>query len=318
MRIVVLDGFSVDQGELGWEEVEKLGELTVYPRTHPPEVRERAAGADALLTNKVPLTGRDIEALPALRYIGVLATGTNVVDFEACRPRGIAITNVPGYCASAVAQFVIALLLHFIEDLPTYFERVKKNGWAEAPDWCWFLRRRVELSEKTMAVLGLGSIGGKVAEIAGALGMNVLAAAVPGGTQAGRVPLATALEKADVVSLHCPLTEETRSMVDRRFLGAMKPGAILINTSRGALIDEGALIEALATGRLGGALLDVLTQEPPPRNLPLLDPEAPWAARVIVTPHIAWGTVEARTRLIDVVARNLAAFSRGERLNRVD
>src|SRR6266542_3373022 len=163
MRIVVLDGFSVDQGELGWEEVERLGQLEVHPRTRAADVRERGAGAQALLTNKVPITGNDIEALPALRYIGVLATGTNVVDIEACRPRGIAITNVPGYCASAVAQFVIALLLHFVEDLPTYIERVKNNGWAEAPDWCWLLRRRVELAEKTMAIVGLGSIGSKVA-----------------------------------------------------------------------------------------------------------------------------------------------------------
>jgi glycerate dehydrogenase len=318
VRIVVLDGFAVDQGELGWNDVDSLGELVVHARTSPGELLARAAGAEALLTNKVVLGREEIAALPDLRYVGITATGTNVVDFEACRAREIAVTNVPGYTGSSVAQFVIALLLHFIEDLPGYVTSVKHNAWAEAPDYCFLLHPRVELAGRTMAIFGWGSIGRKVAEAARGLGMNVLAAAVPGGSSEGRVPLEEALRKADVVSLHCPLTERTARFVDAAFLRRMKPGSILINTSRGGLVDETALLQALAEGNLGGALLDVLTVEPPPRDHPLLDPEAPWARRVIVTPHMSWATVEARQRLIRTVAENLAAFQRGERLNRVD
>jgi glycerate dehydrogenase len=318
VRIVVLDGFSVDQGDIGWDEVAKLGEFTVYPRTQPDELRARAAGAQALLTNKVILHREDIESFTDLRYIGVLATGTNVIDFEACRERKIAVTNVPAYTGTSVAQMVIAMLLHFIEALPDYVTKVKQNAWAEAPDFCFLLHPRIELAGRTLAIFGMGSIGGKVADAARGLGMNVIAAEVPGSPSEGRVPLEAALAQADVVSLHCPLTERTRRMVDGRFLARMKPGAIFINTSRGGLVDESALLEALAQGRLGGALLDVLTEEPPSRDHPLLDPAAPWANRVIVLPHIAWATVQARQRLIKTVADNLAAFQRGERLNRVD
>ena len=233
MRIVALDGFAVDQGGLGWDHVSKLGELTVYPRTGAGELRSRARGAEALLTNKVVLRREDIEALPDLRYVGVTATGTNVVDFEACRARKIAVTNVPGYSTSSVAQFVIALLLHFVEDLSPYVTRVKENAWAEAPDFCFLLHPQIELAERTMAIFGSGSIGRKVADAARGLGMKVIAAEVPGGSHEGRVPLEAALAEADVVSLHCPLTEYTRTMVNDDFLGRMKPGAILINTSRG-------------------------------------------------------------------------------------
>jgi len=318
LRIVALDGFAVDQGDLGWDHVSKLGELTVYPRTSAGELRSRARGAEALLINKVVLRREDIEALPDLRYVGVTATGTNVVDFEACRARKIAVTNVPGYSTSSVAQFVIALLLHFVEDLSPYVTRVKENAWAEAPDFCFLLHPKIELAERTMAIFGSGSIGRKVADAARGLGMKVIAAEVPGGSHEGRVPLEAALAEADVVSLHCPLTERTQRMVGDTFFGRMKPGAILVNTSRGGLIDEAALLRALSGSRLGGALLDVLTVEPPPRDHPLLDPVAPWASRILVTPHIAWGTVEARQRLIRMVAENLAAFQRGERINRVD
>jgi glycerate dehydrogenase len=318
VKIVVLDGFAVDQGELDWDELRKLGDVAVYPRTLAHQVTERAAGAQAVLTNKVILTREVLETLPDLRYVGIVATGTNVVDFEACRARGIAITNAPGYCADAVAQFVFATLLQLLEDVGSYIAEVKANRWAEAPDYCFFLHPHTELAEKSIAILGLGNIGKRVAEIARAFRMNVIAAAVPGGTAEGRTPLEVALGAADVVSLHCPLTDRTRRLVDERFLGTMKPGAILINTSRGALVDEEALLGALSRGHLGGALLDVLSEEPPAQNHPLLDRRAPWAKRVIVTPHIAWGKVEARRRLIHLVAANLAAFVRGERLNRVD
>jgi glycerate dehydrogenase len=318
MRIVVLDGFSVDQGELPWDALRALGEVTVHPRTRPEELAARAAGAQAVLTNKVLLTREVIDQLPDLRYVGIVATGTNVVDFDACRERGIAVTNAPGYCADAVAQFVFAVLLHALEAIEPYIGAVKSNRWAEAPDYCFFLHAHSELAQKNLAILGLGSIGSRVAAIARAFGMNVIAAAVPGGTTEGRVPLETALGVADVVSLHCPLTDRTRALVDRRFLEAMKPEAVLINTSRGGLVDESALLDALSRGRLRAALLDVLGEEPPPREHPLLDARAPWARRVIVTPHIAWGKVEARRRLIALVTDNLAAFLRGERKHRVD
>jgi glycerate dehydrogenase len=318
LRIAVLDGFSVDQGELGWHELERLGDLVVHARTAPEAVRERAKDREAVLTNKVVLGARDLEALPSLVYVGVVATGTNVVDIDFCRARGIAVTNVPGYAAGAVAEHVFALLLRWFDDVSAYTPEVKPNGWAEAPDYCFFLGRRQSLADKTMALLGLGNIGRKVAQIGRAFDMNVVPAAVPGGATEGRTELLSALARADVVSLHCPLTDRTRGLVDRAFLRAMKPGAVLVNTSRGALVDEAALAEALTDGRLGAALLDVLSHEPPPRDHPLLDPNAPFADRIVVTPHMSWGTVQTRRLLIGEVAENLAAFVRGARRNRVD
>lgn len=318
MRIVVLDGFSVDQGELSWDGLAHQGELIVHPRTAPHEVRDRARGADALLTNKVVLPPAILAELDTLRYVGIVATGTNVVDFPTCRERRIAVTNVPGYAAAAVAEHVFALLLYWFDDIGPYVRSVKENAWAEALDYCFFLGKRRGLAGKTMTLLGSGSIGGRVAEMGRAFGMNVIPAAVPGSTTDGRAPLPEILGRADIVSLHCPLTELTRGLVDRAFLGAMKTGAVLVNTSRGGLIDETALAEALREERIGGALLDVLSQEPPPRDHPLLDPTAPFARRIIVTPHIAWGTIETRRQLLHEVSENFAAFQRGERRNRVD
>jgi glycerate dehydrogenase len=318
LRIVVLDGFSVDQGELSWDDLGQLGEVTVHARTAPHEVVARATGATAVLTNKVLLTRAILEQLPDLAYVGIVATGTNVVDFDACRERGIAVTNAPGYCADAVAQFVFAFLLHRLEDIAPYVVDVKANGWSARPDYCYFLHAHTELADKNLAIFGMGNIGKRVAHVGRAFGMNVIAAAVPGGTTEGRMPLDVVLREADVVSLHCPLTDRTCGLVDRAFLHAMKPRAILINTSRGPLIDEPALLDALGDGRPGAVLLDVLGEEPPPRDHPLLDARAPWAGRVLVTPHIAWGKVEARQRLIRLVSENLAAFVRGERKNRVD
>jgi glycerate dehydrogenase len=318
VRIVILDGYPIDQGQLDWDILKGWGELAVHPRTRTEEIIPRAAGREVVLTNKVVLTGETIDRLRDLRYVGILATGINVVDLAACRARNIAVTNVPGYAAPSVAQFVMAMLLHFLEDVPSYVAAVRANAWAAQPDYALFLRPRRELAEKTMAIVGMGSIGSKVADLGQAFGMKVIAAAVPGGTVQGRMPLAKALASADVVSLHCPLTELTRKLVNRNFLNAMKPGAVLVNTARGALVDESALIDALASERLGGALLDVVEEEPPRRDHPLFDPTAPWAGRLLVTPHVSWGTVEARRRLIRIVGENLAAFLRGERQNRVD
>jgi glycerate dehydrogenase len=320
MRIVLLDSFAADQGQSdpAWEQLQTLGEVVVYPRTSRDEIIERAAGADALLTNKVELGAQEIAALPALRYIGVVATGTNMVDLETARARGIVVSNVPGYATDAAAQLVFALLLHFTHDVAGHSADVKAGRWAAAPDFCFFRQPLHELAGKRMVVIGSGHIGRAVARIAEAFGMRVLNAAVPGSpTVQSRVPLLEALAAGDVVTLHCPLTPATRGMVNAAFLAAMKSDAILINTGRGPLIDDQALIAALDAGRLRGVGLDVLQVEPPPADHPLTNPRAPWAGRIAITPHIAWGTVEARRRIRDEVTKNLAAFLAGQHRNRV-
>ena len=322
-RLVVLDGFAIDQGEpdVTWRELAALGELTVYPQTKTTEIVERAGNDTlAVFTNKVSLGAAELEALPALRYVGVTATGTDIIDLEAARARGIAVTNVPGYATESVAELVFALILHFSFDVAGHATAVKAGVWAASPDFCFFRQPLVELAGKTLVLVGTGAIGGAVARIGEAFGMRVVRAAVPGApTRAGepRTPLADALPVADFVSLHCPLTASTRGLVGAEFLAATKPGAILINTGRGALIDDAALAAALASGHLGGAGLDVLAAEPPPPDHPLTDPRAPWAGRIVVTPHIGWGTVESRRRLVTEVARNLAAFLQGQTRNRV-
>jgi glycerate dehydrogenase len=318
-RIVNLDSFTTDQGgEDVWADLTALGALESYPRTSRDELAARCRGATALITNKVPLDGPLFAGLPELRYVGVCATGTNIVDLAAARAHGIAVTNVPGYGTEAVAQHTLALMLHFASGVAAHAAAVKAGRWSATPDFCFFVQPLLELSGKTLVVVGLGAIGGAVARMARGLGMNVVAAAVPGRDVPGRVPLAEALARADVVTLHCPLSPATTRLVDAAFLAQLKPGALLINTSRGGLVDEAALVAALRAGQLGGVALDVLTQEPPPAGNPLLDPAAPYAGRVVVTPHIAWGTAEARARLAREVAANLAAFQRGERRNRVD
>jgi len=322
VRIVILDSFTADQGDpaFPWDDLAALGELIIYPRTSSTEVIARCAGAAAVLTNKVVIGAETLGALPELRYVGVLATGTNVVDLDAARARGVAVTNVPGYAAEAVAQLAFALVLHLTHDVAGHAAAVKAGAWAAQPDFCFFVQPVVELAGKTLAVIGSGAIGGAVARIGEAFGMRVLRAAAPGApARAGeaRVALDEALPLADVVTLHCPLTPATRGMVGAGFLAALPRGAILINTSRGPLVDEEALRAALASGHLGGAGLDVLATEPPPPDHPLLDAKAPWARRLVVTPHIGWGTREARARLARAAAGNLRAFLAGERLNRV-
>jgi glycerate dehydrogenase len=322
VRIVILDSFPADQGDptYTWEGLRALGELQLHARTHEDQVLERCRGATAVLTNKVDIRGETLEMLPEIRYVGVMATGTNMVDLEAARAHGVAVTNVPGYATDAVAQLVFALILHLTHDVGAHDRAVKSGRWAASPDFSLFVQPLVELAGKTMAVVGTGSIGSSVARIAEAFGMHVLRAAVPGSPQrpgVSRVRLPEALAEADVVTLHCPLTPLTRGLVDATFLRAMKPKAILVNTGRGPLINEADLRAALEAGRLGGVGLDVLSAEPPPAGHPLLDPRAPWASRVVVTPHIGWGTQEARRRLEQAVTRNLAAFIAGESSNRV-
>jgi glycerate dehydrogenase len=319
MNIVVLDSFTTDQGQPAWDALRRLGTLTLHARSRPGEALERCRGADAVITNKVMLSGAHFQALPGLRYVGVCATGTNVVEIAAARARGIAVTNVPGYSTESVAQLTFALILHLANGVALHAAAVKSERWAAAPDFCFFLQPMLELAGKTLVIVGQGAIGGAVARIGAGFGMEVVAAAVPGSpTQSERAPLGEALAHADIVSLHCPLTPATEKLVNADFLGRLKPSALLINTSRGGLIDERALIAALQAGRLGGVGLDVLAQEPPLPRHPLTDPAAPWSRRVAVTPHIAWGTAESRQRLQDEVAANLAAFQAGQRRNRVD
>jgi glycerate dehydrogenase len=325
-RVVLLDSFTADQGDVVgfWDGLRARGEVTAHARTRADERFERCAGAHAILTNKVVVDGELLEALPALRYVGVTATGTNVVDLEAARARGIAVTNVPAYAGESVAGLVFALILHFYYDVAGHAADVAAGGLARCPDFSFFRKPLHELSGKTLVVVGSGHIGGAVARIGAAFGMNVVRAAVPRASAPAteapapdRVPLAQALPIADVVTLHCPLTEATRGLAGGSFFATLKPGAILINTGRGALVDEPALLAALAGGRLAGAGLDVLSVEPPPADHPLTDPRAPWASRLVVTPHIGWGALESRRRLEGVVAENLASFLDGGRLNRI-
>lgn len=316
MRIVLLDSFTADQGDTSWPELRALGEVTVYPRAPRGRLVEVCQGAEAVITNKATLSAEVIAALPSLRYIGVCATGTNIVNVAAARARGIAVTNVPGYSADSVAQLTFALILQLAIDVSGHSTAVKAGRWAAGQDFCFFLRPLPELAGKTLVVLGMGAIGRAVARIAEGFGMKVVAASVPGSTP--RTPLDQALPVADVVSLHCPLTPATERLVNRDFLDKLKPGVLVVNTSRGGLVDEGDLVAALAAGRLGGVGLDVLSSEPPPASHPLTDPRAPWADKVIVTPHLGWGTVEARARLRRQVGENLRAFLAGQRINRVD
>ena len=316
MRIVVLDGFTTDQGDPEvWNEIRTLGELHVYLRTPLEQMAAHSADAEIVFTNKVPLNDQNIG--PKVRYIGILATGTNVVDLEAAKRRGIAVTNIPGYSTDSVAQIVFALLLQLTHDVAGHNTDVKAGKWAAIPDFCFIRQPLMELSGKNLVLIGSGAIGSAVGRIAKAFGMNVINAQVPGSSSPNRIPLEEALPKAAVVSLHCPLTDKTGNLVDRKFLACLKPSAILINTGRGPLIHEPDLIEALNQGHLGGVGLDVLSQEPPPANHPLLDSKTPWAHKVVVTPHIGWASLEARQRLVKMALKNLQGFLKGESLNRV-
>lgn len=319
MRIVVLDSFTTDQGADRWQALRALGTVELHARTPVDDVVTRARGAEVVLTNKAILNADAIATLAAagLRYIGVTATGTNVVDLAAARQHGVVVTNVPGYSTESVAQLVMALVLHHATDVAGHSLRVKAGDWAACPDFCFFTKPLIELAGKTLVIVGMGAIGGALARMAGAFTMRVIPAAVPGSTTPGRMPLDEALPQADVVSLHCPLTPATQGLVNAAFLARLKRGALLINTGRGPLLDESAVMQALASGQLGGLGIDVLGKEPPAAGHPLLDPSQPWSSRVVVTPHIAWGTVEARARLVAEVVGNLAAFTAGRARNQV-
>ena len=314
-RIVVLDGHTLNPGDLDWRSVEALGDLTVHVRSEDAEIIPRAAGAEILLTNKTPVTAETIAALPALRCIGVLATGTNVVDTAAAAARGIPVCNVPGYGTASVAQHVFALLLELTQRTGHHGQTVRDGRWSACPDFCYWDFPLVELAGRTLGIVGCGSIGEAVARIGLAFGMKIIASARRPRSADGVEFLETGeiFRRADVVTLHCPLTEETRGLVNAARIATMKPGAFLINTGRGPLVVEQDLADALNAGRIAGAALDVLSTEPPPAGNPLFT-----ASNCIITPHIAWATHASRARLMETVAENIRAFLAGTPQNVVN
>jgi glycerate dehydrogenase len=317
MKICVLDGYALNPGDLSWNPLEKLGDCVVYDRTAPDKVLERAGDAEMILINKVVLSRQLIEQMPQLKYIGVLATGYNVVDVEAARQHDIPVTNVPTYGTTSVAQMAFAHLLNLTQHVAHHAQTVRDGRWATNPDFCYWDYPMIELAGLTMGIVGIGRIGRATARLAIAFGMNVLAydVFVPSPLLEGIefVDLDTLFERSDVISLHCPLTSETEGIVDETRLAQMKPSAFLINTSRGPLVDEAALPHALNSGQIAGAGLDVLATEPPLGENPLYHAE-----NCFITPHISWATRSARSRLLDTAVSNVQAFLQGKPENVVN
>lgn len=317
-KICILDGFTSNPGDLSWDEICKLGECTVYDRTSPEQLAERAKDAEIVLTNKVVLGLKEIGKLPKLKYIGVLATGYNVVDLKAATERGIVVTNIPAYSTDSVAQMVLAHILNITHHVAEYAAEARAGKWSQCADFCYCNSPIMELAGKTMGIVGLGHTGMATAKIALAFGMKVMALtsktpeSLPKGIEPA--PFDRLLTEADILSLHCPLTDNTRHFINRDTLCRMKKTAILINTGRGPLVNEADLAEALNNGIIAAAGVDVLSTEPPAADNPLLS-----ARNCYVTPHIAWATKEARSRLIQIAAENIRQFLAGERiLNRIN
>ena len=316
MKIIVLDGYGLNPGDLTWKGFEELGELTVYDRTSPSELLERAAGAEALVTNKTLITSENMDALPDLKYIGVLATGYNVVDIDAAKARGIVVTNIPAYSTASVAQMVFAHILNITQRVGYYADENKQGRWTKNADFCYWDTHLVELQGKKMGIVGFGNIGQATARIAQAFGMEVCVYSskpqfvLPSGIK--KMDLDERFAECDVISLHCPLTPDTKEMVNAERLSKMKSNAILINTGRGPLINEQDLANALNEGRIAAAGLDVLSVEPSVEGNPLLT-----ARNCFITPHIAWATLEARTRLMEIAVQNLKSYLNGQIINNV-
>lgn len=314
MKIVILDGYSANPGDLSWKPLEEIGELTVYDRTKPEETVQRAKDAEIVLTNKVLIKRQEMEQLPRLRYIGVLATGYNVVDIEAARERGIAVTNVPAYSTESVAQMVFAHLLTVTNRTEHYAIQNRTGRWSSNPDFCYWDAPLTELAGKTFGIVGLGNIGQRVAAIANAFAMNVVAYTSKHPEELPQYirkrTLDELLAESDVLSLHCPLTTDTLHLINSKTLQRMKPSAILINTGRGPLVNDQDVADALNTNRLRAFCADVLTEEPPKSDNPLLECE-----NAFITPHIAWASCEARVRLLDVAINNVKAFVEGNPQN---
>lgn len=312
MTIVVLDGHTLNPGDNPWTPLEVLGEVRVYDRSTPAEVRERAAEADILLTNKTPLPQEIVQNAPRLKFISVLATGYNIVDIAAARHRGIVVSNVPDYGTNTVAQFVMGLLLELCHRIGDHSDAVRAGAWTTSKDWSFWNSLQIELYDKTMGIVGFGRIGRRVAALAESFGMRVIyntRTPRPDSPQQYRT-LRQLFAEADVVSLHCALTPENAGIVNRTLLESMKPSAFFINTARGALINEGDLSAALNNGKIAGAALDVLSSEPPSKDNPLLT-----ARNCIITPHMAWAALEARKRIMKTTVHNVRSFLVGTPVN---
>lgn len=311
MRIVVLDGYTLCPGDLTWDSLRKLGEVTVYDRTPADLAIERIGDAPVILTNKVVITREIMRACPALRYVGVLATGYNVVDIEAARALGIVVTNVPAYSTQAVVQHAMALLLHSASHVAAYDAQVKAGRWTASPDFCFYADPMEELAGKTMGIVGYGHIGQAMARAALGLGMRVIVSTPhprpePAVEGLRFAPMEEMLPACDVLSLHCPLTERTRALVNARTIAAMKDGVRVINTARGPLVDGEAMAAALAIGKVACYMTDVMESEPPRADDPLLS-----APNTVITPHVAWAPRQTRERLLSIAVGNVQAFLAG-------
>jgi glycerate dehydrogenase len=317
MKIVILDGYTENPGDLSWDAFKKLGELTVYDRTPPEKVIERIGGAEAVITNKTTVSGETLDACKNIGYIGVLATGYNIVDYEKAKTKGIPVANIPAYGTDAVGQFAIALLLEICHHAGHHDKAVKEGRWETNADWCFWDYPLIELADKTLGIIGFGRIGQTTGRIARAMGMKVIAhdeyPADTGKTIADYVGLDELFAKSDVIALHCPLFPSTQGIINKNSIAKMKDGVIIINNSRGPLIVEQDLADALNSGKVDAAGVDVVSSEPIKSDNPLLK-----AKNCIITPHISWAPRESRQRLMDIAANNLKAFIDGNPVNVVN
>lgn len=314
-----MDGYTSNPGDLSWDAFEELGEITVHERTTPEEVVSRCLGCEVVFTNKVVMNAGIIDQLPDLKYIGVLATGTNVIDLEYAGKKGVCVTNIPGYGTDSVVQHILAFILHFSSKVSIHDEAVHQGDWVNSKDFCFTLGTLNELSGSTLGIIGLGTIGRKLAMVADAMGMKIIAAHQSSMDrlelpfEVEWLPVDEVFARSDFLSLNCPLTADTENLVNAERLQKMKSSAVLINTGRGPLVDEQALADGLNEGTIAGAGLDVLSTEPPATDNPLLT-----AKNCVITPHVAWASLQARKRLLVIAAENLSAYLRAEPKNRVN
>ena len=317
MKVVVLDGYALNPGDLSWEPFSEFGELTVYDRTAPEQIVPRIGDAEIIVLSKTPITRATLEQCPGIRYITVLATGYNIVDLQATAQRGIPVSNVPAYSTQAVGQFTLALLLEICSHVSVHNESVHAGEWASCPDFCYWKQPLTELAGKTMGIIGFGAIGRQTGRIAKAMGMRVLATGsrpTAEGWEIGEyVELDTLLSQSDVISLHCPLFPQTQGLINRETIAKMKDGVILLNTSRGPVLVEQDVADALNRGKIRAAGMDVVSTEPIRPDNPLLT-----AKNCLITPHIAWAPQECRQRVLDITAENIRSFLAGNPQNRVN
>lgn len=318
MKIVVLDSFALNPGDLSWDWLTSLGECQIYDRTPESEILERCKGAEIIITNKTPLTKETLEKLPDLKFIALESTGYNIADIDYCKSRGIPVCNIPSYSTEAVAQLTFSLILEHTNAVALHSESVKNGEWCSCPDFCYWKTPLTELSGKTLGIVGFGGIGKRVADIAAAFNMNVIAVSGHETDQSARknfswVTMEELKKQADIISFHCPLTKNTTSLCDKEFLDGCKDGVIIINTSRGPVVDEKALADALNSGKVRGAGVDVLSVEPAKEDNPLLT-----AKNCYITPHIAWAGFETRERLMGILEANVKAYLNGKPQNVVN